>query len=299
MPKFPIYIGIAAIAGLFVGCQQTPSPSPTSTGITNPVNDTTNKAITYLRSQLNLSPSLAIVAESQKSQAANINDLCQTATPTQDGWEIALIAEDTRYILQANQDASKIEICRSEDAKPATTGKYTGAGYILRYPAYWKAIDLGLEPSGASAVIFTPSRETNLASENLGENNLEKLRQKLYQSQQVYTLVLRHPIDSKAIASNNFSDDSLKAKDVVTIPFDAKVKGVKSGSKKEFTIAIANTSPNVSSEAIPWQVKVLTLETDKFIYTVSYYQPKSGNAANSSEKVFEQFANSFALIQSP
>lgn len=59
-----------------------------------------------------------------------------------------------RYTLQTNQDASKIEICRSEDAKPETTGKYTGAGYMLRYPADWKAIDLGLEPSGASTVIL-------------------------------------------------------------------------------------------------------------------------------------------------
>ncbi|MBD2178823.1 hypothetical protein H6F42_18035 [Pseudanabaena sp. FACHB-1998] len=289
MPKFSIYIGIAAIAGLFMGCQPTPSPSPTPTAANKVIN---NKAIDYLRSQLSLSPSLAIVAESQKSQAANINDLCQTATPTQEGWEIALVAEDTRYILQTNQDASKIEICRSEDAQPATTGKYTGAGYLLRYPATWKAIDLGLEPSGASAVIFTPSPELNLT----GENNLEKLRQQLYQSQQAYALVLRQPIGGKAIAA---SDDSSQAKDVVTVPFDAKVKGAKSGSKKEFTIAIANTSPNDSSEAIPWQVKVLTLETDRFIYTVSYYQPKSSIAANSSAKIFEQFANSFALVQSP
>ncbi|MCL1493319.1 MAG: hypothetical protein M1G31_21525 [Pseudanabaena sp. Salubria-1] len=279
MPKFHAYIGIAAIA--LVSCQQTPSNNATA-----PTNNlATEKAISYLRSQLKLPPTVAIVAESQKTQPANTNDLCQTAAPTQAGFEIALVAEDMRYTLQTNQDASKIEICRSEDAKPETTGKYTGAGYMLRYPADWKAIDLGLEPSGASTVIFTPSREIPVGGE---KNDLIK---KLQQSQQVYTVVSRQPIDSKAIAS----DGSDKAKDLVKIPFDSKVKGAKSGSKEEFTTAIAAAdAPNKSTS---WKVKVLTLEADKFIYTVRYYQPDSQNAANSpNSSAFDQFVNSFALI---
>lgn len=274
MPKFQIYIGIAAIA--LVSCQQNPT-APTN-------NLATDKAISYLRSQLKLSPNIAIVAQSQKPQLANTNDLCQTTAPTQDGFEIALIAEDLRYTLQTNQDASKIEICRSEDAKPETTGKYTGAGYILRYPANWKAIDLGLETWGASTVIFTPSREINLGTD---KNALVK---KLQQNQQIYVIVTRQP-DGIAIAS----ESSDKAKDMVNIPFDPKVKGAKSGSKQEFTTAIASgDSPNKSTI---WKVKVLTLEADKFIYTVRYYQPDSQNASNSSNSsAFELLANSFALI---
>lgn len=282
MQKFHICIGVVA-AGLIWGCQQTPSTSPTAPPTAHP---TTEKAINYLRSQLNLSPNVAIAIESQTPQLANISDLCQTSPPTQNGSVIALIAEDTRYILQTNQDASKIEICRSEDAKPETTGKYTGAGYILRYPADWKAIDFGLEPSGASTVVFTPSRNVDLA----GDNNLDKLLQKLQQNQQVYTIVARRPIDASAIAS----DGSENAKDLVTLSFDAKVKGAKSGSKKEFTTAIANNSGSPTN----WKVKALTLETDKFLYSVRYYQPDSKiDPNNSTAKAFEQFANSFALIQ--
>ena len=286
MSKFQTYIGIAAIALLFVGCQQSNSSMPVTTAANDKASDkASNAAVSYLRSQLKLSANAAIVVESQKLQPVNISDLCQTIAPTQEGLEIALIAEDIRYTLQTNQDASKIEICRSEDAKPSSTGKYTGAGYTLRYPADWKAIDLGLEPSGASTVIFTPKRDANLA----GDSNLDRLLQKLQQRQQVYAIVTRQPIEEKAIF-----DDSLKAKDLVTIPFDATVKGAKSGLKKEFTVAIANSS---GSPTI-WKVKALTLETEKFIYTVRYYQPDSNTDPNTStSKTFEQFANSFALIQ--
>jgi len=279
MPKFQIYIAIAAIALIVISCQQNSSPnvspSPTSAPTANPA---TEKAISYLRSQLKLSANVAIAAESAKAQPANVTDLCQTVAPTQEGFEIALVAEDTRYILQTNQDASKIEICRSEDAKPETTGKYNGAGYTLRYPADWKAIDLGLERSGASTVIFTPSKEVALAK----DNNLEQIIQKLQQSQQVYTIVTRQPSDAKAIA-----DGSENAKDIVTIPFDAKIKGAKSGSKKEFTTAIASNN---------WKVQVLTLEADKFIYTIRYYQPAKSDPNSPMAKAFEQFANSFALV---
>ncbi len=274
MPKLHIPIGIVVIVSL-AGCQQTPLTI-------SPTDSTTTKAISYLRSQLKLSANVAISAESQKPQSANSSDLCQTSAPTQDGWTIALIAEDTRYTLQTNQDASKIEICRSEDAKPEATGKYTGAGYTLRYPADWKVIDLGLEPSGASTVIFTPSRETTL--------------QKLQQSQQVYAIVSKQPVSKQPI--DNVQDPKNNLKDnpqnLVTIPFDPKVKGAKSGSKQEFTTAIATSAGNPTI----WKVKALTLETDKFIYTVRYYQPDSKNDPNTSTaKAFEQFANSFALIQ--
>ena len=282
MPKSQIYIGIAAIAGLLFSCQQTPTPSNTQPT----ANPATKKAISYLRSQLKLSPNIAIVTESQKPQPANISDLCQTAAPSQDGFEIALVAEDIRYTLQTNQDASKIEICRSEDAKPETTGKYTGAGYILRYPADWKAIDLGLESSGASTVIFTPSRDTALGGD---KNDLVK---KLQQSQQVYTIVSRQPLDSKAIASDN----SENITDLKEIPFDPKVKGAKSGSKKEFTQKLTAAIANSSGNSTIWKVQVLTLEADKFIYTVRYYQPDSQNTTNPNSSAFEQFANSFALI---
>ena len=280
MLKLHIPIGIVAIVSL-ASCQQTPSTISTT-------DSTTSKAISYLRSQLKLSANVAVIAESQKPQLSNSSDLCQTSAPTQDGWAIALISEDTRYLLQTNQDASQIEICRSEDAKPETTGKYTGAGYTLRYPADWKAIDLGLEPSGASTVIFTPSRDN------------EATLQKLQQSQQVYAIVSKQPVSKQPIDSVQDTKNNLKnnlkdnPQNLVTIPFDAKVKGAKSGSKQEFTTAIANSTGNPTI----WKVKALTLETDKFIYTVRYYQPDSKSDSNTSTaKAFEQFANSFALIQ--
>ena len=282
MPKFQTYIGIVAIAGLLFSCQQTPVTSPTK-----PTNNlATEKAISYLRSQLNLSPNVAIVAESQKPQLANISDLCQTSAPTQEGLEIKLIAEDMRYTLQTNQDASKIEICGSEDAKPETTGKYTGTGYTLRYPADWQVIDLGLETSGASTVIFTPSRDI---AKGLDKNDLVK---QLQQKQQIYTVISRQPID-KAIASNSAENIT----DLKEVPFDPKVKGAKSGSKKEFTQKFAGETGDSSSKSTSWKVKVLTLEVNKFIYTVSYYQPDAQNASNSpNPTAFDQFANSFALI---
>ena len=149
MSKFQIYSGfylglrfrsnlaMLAIAWVLWGCQQIPSTGNVSTS--------TEKVTNYLRSQLNLSSNVSISVESQKPQIANVSDLCQNTTPTQDGLEVVLIAEDIRYILQTNQDASKIELCRSEDAKPELTTKYNGAGYMLRYPANWKVIDLGLD----------------------------------------------------------------------------------------------------------------------------------------------------------
>ncbi len=287
-----------AIAWLLFGCQQISS--------TGNLSVTTEKATNYLRSQLNLSTNVSISVESQKPRAANISDLCQTVSPTQDGFEIALIAEDIRYILQTNQDASKIELCRSEDAKPELTTKYNGAGYMLRYPAAWKVIDLGLEPSGASMVIFTPNSEVLKSEDDSNPEKLgRKLQQKLEQSQQVYAIATRKPIDAKAIAPNTsnaaspLNDGSETAKDLVITPFDPKIKGAKSVSKKEFTkeFPVANKPESSSTTSLIWKVKVLTIETDKFIYTIHYYQPSFKNDANiDSTKVFEQFANSFALI---
>jgi hypothetical protein len=172
---------------------------------------------------------------------------------------------------------------------------------MLRYPAAWKVIDLGLEFSGASMVIFTPSPEALKGEDNL---NPTKLQQKLQQSQQVYVIVARKPIDGKASnSSNGFNDGSETAKDLVTTPFDPKIKGAQSVSKKEFTkgftqgLADANKPENSSSNSLIWKIKVLTIETDKFIYTIHYYQPNLKNDSNIEKpKIFEQFANSFALI---
>lgn len=298
MSKFQIYSGaylglrlrsnlaMLAIACLLFGCQQISSTGNVSTS--------TEKATNYLRSQLNLSPNVTISVESQKPQIANVSDLCQTVPPTQDGFEVVLIAEDIRYILQTNQGASKIELCRSEDAKPELTTKYNGAGYMLRYPTSWKVIDLGLEPSGASMVIFTPSSEALKGEDN---SNPAKLEQKLQESQQVYAIVARNPIiDAKASNnSNSFNDGSETAKDLVTIPFDPKIKGAKFGSKKEFTKEFRETNTGkLSSNNLVWKVKVLTLGTDQFIHTIHYYQPDKKNDSNSLNS-FEQFANSFAL----
>ena len=108
----------------------------------------------------------------------------------------------------------------------------------------------------------------------------------------------RKPIDGKAIASNNsnsFNDISETAKDLVAIPFDPKIKGAKFGSKKEFTKEFRETNTGkLSSSNLVWKVKVLTLGTDQFIYTIHYYQPDKKNDSNSLNS-FEQFANSFAL----
>jgi hypothetical protein len=129
-------------------------------------------------------------------------------------------------------------------------------------------------------VVFTPSQTIAVGTDS------KKLIGILQQTQQVYTIVSRQPINDQEIAS----DGSENAKDLVKTPFDPKVKGAKSGSKKEFTTAIANSSTI-------WKVKVLTLETDKFIYTVRYYQPDSQKVPNSANSLaFEQFAHSFALI---
>jgi hypothetical protein len=279
MPKFPVCIAVLAIA--LASCQPTPTPSPTP--FAKLVN-AGKKAADYLRSQMQIPSGVLIVWESEKLQSANINDLCQTTAPTEAGFEFGLVAADVRYIVQTNQDATKIEICRSEDAQPATMTKYTGAGYQLRYPNDWKAIDLGLEPSGASTVIFTPSREINLGED---KNDLVKT---LQQKQQVYTVVSRQPSD-QAIASDDKIND--KVRNIIEIPFDPKVKGAKSGSKKEFTQEFTQELASI------WNVRVLTLETDKFIYTVSYYRPnsqKDSNIPNSKLSIFDQFANSFALI---
>ncbi len=307
MSKFQIYSGaylglrlrsnlaMLAIACLLFGCQQISSTGNVSTS--------TEKVTNYLRSQLNLSTNVSISVESQKPQIANVSDLCQNTTPTQDGFEVVLIAEDIRYILQTNQDASKIELCRSEDAKPELTTKYNGAGYTLRYPAAWKVIDLGLEPSGASVVIFTPNSDVLKSEDDSNPEKLnQKLLQKLEQSQQVYAIVAKKPIDGKASNnSNSFNDGSETAKDLVTTPFDPKIKGAKSVSKKEFTKALANENKleSSSSNSLIWKVKVLTIETDKFMYTIHNYQPHLKNDSNiENPKIFEQFTNSFALVSS-
>jgi hypothetical protein len=233
-------------------------------------------AINHLRSQLNIAAQVAIVVEAKSPQAVNVTDLCQTALPNQDGLKVSLVSENIRYILHTDKDGKRAEICSSEDAKPESTTKYMGAGYSLRYPAQWRAIDLGLESSGVSTVVFTPSRD--LGS---GVQDLDKLRQQLRQNQQPHAIVLRQPVNVPAIASipEELGKD---AKEAIVTTLDAQVKGAKSASQKEFM-------------ADNWQVKILTLSTEQFVYTVSYYQPSTSK----DTEAFDQFAKSFALIDAP
>ncbi|NUN66240.1 hypothetical protein HCU40_16140 [Pseudanabaena biceps] len=283
MPKLSIYLA-TAIAIALTSCQQNSSNKPLT--VNDPNNPITIKAISYLRSQLNLPANLEIVVESQKANLSNTSDLCQIEAPTQEGLEIVLVTDGLRHILQTNKDASKIEICRSEDAQPQSTNKYIGAGYMLRYPADWQAIDFGLEPSGASTVIFTPNRQINGKS----EKSLTKLIKELQESQQVYTIVAKRPVGNQAIADESFSSEIIK--DPVIIPFDAKVKGAKSGTKKEFTTAIGNSSSSTNL----WLVQALTLETDQFIYLVRQYRPNIQKDDKAAKAAFDQFADGFALI---
>lgn len=268
MPKFITYspltlgLSIVAIAAIIVSCQPNQS--------TNRAEDV---AINHLRSQLKISAQTAIAIEAKSPLSINVSDLCQTTLPNQDGLKVSLISEDIRYILHVDKDGSRAELCSSEDAKPESTTKYMGTGYSLRYPAQWRAIDLGLENSGVSTVVFTPSRDLGG-----GVQDLDKLRQQLRQNQQPYAIVLRQPLNAPAIAS---IPDEL-GKEAIVTPLDAQVKGAKSANQKEFT------SDN-------WQVKILTLTTDQFAYSISYYQP---NTAKDTE-AFDQFAQSFALIDSP
>ncbi|PZU92818.1 MAG: hypothetical protein DCE90_17645 [Pseudanabaena sp.] len=278
MPKIPFFI--AAIAIVLVSCQQKPSNS--STG--NRPSATVNKAISYLRSELNLAVDLEIVAESQKTNTANINDLCQAMPPTEEGLEIALVAAGQRYILQANSDASKIELCRSEDAQPQTTTKYIGAGYLLRYPSEWQVTDFGLEPTGASTVIFSPTR-INIAT----EQSLEQFLQELQQSQQVYTLIAKRAVTTQADNGDRISGEV--SNNLITTPLDVQSKGFTSGTKRKFTTNIKNKS----GEENLANVEELTFTTEQFIYTIRHYQPSPQQDIATAE-AFKQLVDSFTLI---
>jgi hypothetical protein len=266
IPYSPLAFGISmvAIAAIIASCQPNKS-----------TNRAENIAISHLRSQLNIPAQVAIAVESQSPQLMNVSDLCQTTLPNQDGLKISLISEDIRYILHSDKDGNRAEICSSEDAKPESTTKYMGAGYSLRYPAQWRAIDLGLESSGVSTVIFTPSRDLGG-----GVQDLDKIRQQLRQNQQPHAIILRQPVNAKAIAPESIPEGAEKEAIVKTL--DAQVKGAKSATQKEFT-------------ADNWQVKILTFTTDQFVYTVSYYQP----IAVKDTEAFDQFAKSFALVDAP
>ena len=267
-----------AIACILISCQ-----SP-------PANDLTTKVIAYARSQLSLNSSQAVNIESQQPQPVNTSDICQTTEPTQSGFVIKLVTADIRYILHTNADASKIEICGSEDAQPSATGKYTGTGYTLRYPANWQAIDFGLERSGASTVIFTPQLVSEKPIERL---NPETVLQNLQRNLQTHAIIKRIPIAQSSLAK--LPED---AKAIGEVPFDYQVKAAKSGSKMQFTEAIA-TSNNISNKVTNWQVQALNLETEQFIYTIRYYQPDAPDLTKDGSKIpnqFEQFVSSFALI---
>jgi len=283
MPKLPFSIALSAI--VLISCQQNPSNSSTSNA---PDSMIANKAISYLRTELNLSPDLAIVAESQKINPANTNDLCQARPPTEEGLEIALVAAGQRYILQTNSDASKIELCRSEDAQPQTSAKYTGAGYLLRYPSDWQVTDLGLEPTGSSTVIFTPTRLTIQT-----EPSLERILQELQQSQQVYTLIAKRAIATQPSISALVTDEV--SKDLTTTSLNTQGKGFKSGTKRSFTTENKDKSGGKSMG----NVEESTFVTEQFIYTIRHYQPslqQGTSAAKVTAKDFEQFVDSFTLI---
>lgn len=275
MSKPYIYTAAStAIACILIGCQ-----SP-------PANDWSAKVITYGRSQLGLNPSQALQIESQQPQTVNTVDICQTTEPTEVGFVVKLLAGDIRYILHTNADASKIEICGSEDAQPAATGKYTGAGYTLRYPANWQVIDFGLERSGASTVIFTPQ----LSAESV---NPEAALQGLQKQLRTHVIIKRIPL-SQADSAKLPED----AQNIGEVPFDYQVKAAKASSKVQFTEAIANSN-NGSNNVTNWQVQALTLETEQFIYTIRYYQPDAPDLTKDGNKIpnqFEQFVSSFSLI---
>ncbi|OIP71185.1 MAG: hypothetical protein AUK48_12765 [Oscillatoriales cyanobacterium CG2_30_44_21] len=279
MPKIPF--SIAAIAIVLIGCQQNPSNSSTGNSLDSAI---ASKAISYLRTELNLSADLAIVAESQKKNPANINDLCQAMPPVEEGLEISLVAAGQRYILQTNADASKIELCHSEDAQPPTSSKYTGAGYLLRYPSDWQVTDLGLEPTGTSTVIFTPTRFTIPT-----EQSLDQILQGLQQSHQIYTAIAKRAVDNQSISSDLVASEV--PKDLITTPLDTQSRGFKSGTKRRFNTSRKDKS---GSEKIG-NIEELTFVTEQFIYTIRHYQP-SLQPDMAATRAFEEFVDSFTLI---
>jgi hypothetical protein len=250
-----LYIGTIAIAVL-TACKSTPTSVP-PTAI--------QKAENYLRSQFRLANSVAISTHAQSVQQLSQADLCQTAAPTQTGFEIVLEAEGTRYTLHTNQDGSAIELCSSEDAKPESTNKFSGAGYTLRYPKDWQVTDEGLEASGRNLVRFNPA---------------------LSASDQSYVVVARIPLD-KADSQRLRTVDGL---DLATTDFYVSKASKSSGSQVEYKQKIANKSGVTSV----WKVKLLLINIDKFSYHIYSYKLESDA---SPDIVFDLFADSFTLMK--
>jgi hypothetical protein len=247
------HVGISTLLVL-TACQSKPSGVPTAV---------IQKAETYLRSQFRLADSVAIAVQSQSVQQFSQTDLCQTGAPSQAGYEIVLVVESSRFTLHTNQAGSAIELCNSEDAKPESTNKFTGAGYTLRYPKDWQVQDQGLEASGQSIVQFSPATSANDPS---------------------YVVVARIPLKADSQISSTI--DGL---DLANTDFYVS-KASKSGTQLEYKRKITNKS----GVAAVWRVKVLLINVEKFVYQIYSYKPESDT---SPDKMFELFADSFRLIK--
>ncbi|WP_425217456.1 hypothetical protein [Tumidithrix helvetica] len=254
-------IGLSTLS-LLTACQSTPTSVPP---------EAIQKAESYLRSQLKLATSVAIATQAQSVQQLSQADLCQTVAPTQTGFEIVLQAESSRYTLHTNQDGSAIELCSSEDAKPDSTNKFSGAGYTLRYPKDWQVQDEGLEASGQNLVRFSsPSSDPN---------------------NQSYAIVARIPMDKSDSQSVTALEPAAETpKGLKSTAYDVKSKGGKSGSQLEYTQKIANKSGTSAN----WRVKVLLINVEKFSYRIYSYKPESDT---SPDKTFDLFVDSFTLIK--
>ncbi len=237
-------------------------------------NAISDKAVVYLRSQLQLPANSTITLKSQSAQTWYQGDLCQITAPTQTGFQVILTANNTRYTLHTNQDASKIEICTAQDETAPATAKYIGAGYTVRYPIEWQVIDEGLKPSGESSVRFTPPNQNE-------------------QPQQGYVLIRRVPSptsESLVLPTKSPTTTNLDIKEFKTEPYNVAKLGAKSGIKQTYTQILTDASGNKKN----WQVKDLLIRTDEFIYEIQSFQP----AANTpTDMVFEHFMNSFQFIK--
>ncbi len=220
------------------------------------------KAEAYLRSQLKLTSNITVTAEAQTAQSINQDDLCQTIEPTQAGFEIILVAEGSRYKLHSDRGGRNMEICTAQDAEADTFTKYTGAGYTVKYPQSWQVIDEGLESSGVNRVHFMPPDRT-----------------------QGYLVVERLPskLAAKLTTTKNF-------KNFKEEEFDAKPLGASSGMKQEYIEMVVEKS----GQQKEWQVKVLLLKNENFVYRVQLFYSEDGTPL---EQDFEQFTREFQLIK--
>lgn len=262
MSNFPKVALVASI--LVLAACQLPS-NRHSSQIPNQIQD---KAIAALKSQLNLPANIAITVTSEVSLALSQTDICQTTAPTQLGFQLVLQAEEILYTLHANQDGSAIELCGSQDANTEIKLKYTGAGYTVNYPTGWQVEDRGLEPTGISQVRFYPQND-----------------------EQQYVVISRSPTSLETAPQISHSEPNLK--NWKTQPYDVSVFGAESGVIQEYTQTITDTS----GQKKDWQVKVLLIKLNNFVYKIQYFATPSLSSPSSPNKTFESFINSFTLIK--